>query len=95
MRGADITQEELFSFRTLEARIPQKHPLRQLRKVVNLLLATLNDEFDALYARRGRDSIPPERLLRASLLQVLFSIRSERQQVEQIDFDLLYVGSSA
>lgn len=90
MRGADITQEELFSYRTLEARIPQKHPLRKLRKVVDLLLATLNDEFDALYARRGRDSIPPERLLRASLLQVLFSIRSERQLVEHIDFNLLY-----
>jgi len=82
MRGADITQEELFSYRTLEERIPKKHPLRQLRKVVDLLLATLNDEFDTLYARRGRDSIPPERLLRASLLQVLFSIRSERQLVE-------------
>jgi transposase len=91
MRGADITQEELFSYRTLEARIPHKHPLRKLRKVVDLLLATtLDDEFDALYARRGRDSIPPERLLRASLLQVLFSIRSERQLVEHIDFNLLY-----
>jgi len=90
MRGADITQEDLFSYRTLEARIPKKHPLRNLRKVVDLLLATLNDEFDALYARRGRDSIPPERLLRASLLQVLFSIRSERQLVEHIDFNLLY-----
>jgi len=90
MRGADITQEELFSFRTLEARIPQKHPLRELRKVVDLLLATLDDEFDAVYARRGRDSIPPERLLRTSLLQILFSIRSERQLVEQIDFNLLY-----
>lgn len=72
MRGADITQEQLFSYRTLENRIPKKHPLRKLRKVADLLLATLNDEFDALYARRGRDSIPPERLLRASLLQVLF-----------------------
>ncbi|WP_231890794.1 IS5 family transposase [Methylomonas koyamae] len=90
MRGADITQEQLFSYRTLESRIPKKHPLRKLRKVVDLLLATLNDEFDALYARRGRDSIPPERLLRASLLQVLFSIRSERQLVEHIDFNLLY-----
>lgn len=90
MRGADITQEDLFSYRTLESRIPKKHPLRKLRQVVDLLLATLNDEFDALYARRGRDSIPPERLLRASLLQVLFSIRSERQLVEHIDFNLVY-----
>lgn len=90
MRGADITQEELFSYRTLEARVPKHHPLRKLRAVVDILLATLDDEFDALYARRGRDSIPPERLLRASLLQVLLSIRSERQLVEHIDFNLLY-----
>ena len=61
MRGADITQEELFSYRTLEARIPKNHPLRKLRAVVDLLLTTLDAEFDALYARRGRDSIPPER----------------------------------
>jgi transposase len=90
MRGADITQEELFSYRTLEARIPKNHPLRKLRAVIDILLATLDDEFDALYARRGRDSIPPERLLRASLLQILFSIRSERQLMEHIDFNLLY-----
>ena len=90
MRGADITQEELFSYRTLETRIPKHHPLRKLRAVVDILLTTLDAEFDALYARTGRDSIPPERLLRASLLQVLFSIRSERQLVEQIDFNLLY-----
>jgi transposase len=90
MRGADITQEELFSYRTLEARIPKNHPLRKLRAVVDMLLTTLDAEFDALYARRGRDSIPPERLLRASLLQALFSIRSERQLVEHIDFNLLY-----
>ena len=90
MRGADITQEELFSYRTLEARIPKHHPLRKLRAVVDLLPATLDDEFNALYARRGRDSIPPERLLRASLLQILFSLRSERQLVEHLDFNLLY-----
>lgn len=90
MRGADITQEELFSYRTLEERIPQNHPLRPLRKVVDLLFVSLDDEFEALYAGRGRPSIPPERLLRASLLQVLFSIRSERQLVEHIDFNLLY-----
>ncbi|MGZ8201496.1 MAG: IS5 family transposase [Methylosarcina sp.] len=90
MRGADITQEELFSYRTLEERIPQDHPLRKFRAVVDILLKTLDSEFDALYARTGRDSIPPERLLRASLLQVIFTIRSERQLVEQIDFNLLY-----
>lgn len=90
MRGADITQEELFSYRTLEERIPQDHPLRPLRAVVNILLKTMDAELDALYARTGRESIPPERLLRASLIQVLFSIRSERQLVQQIDFNLLY-----
>lgn len=90
MRGADITQEELFSYRTLEERIPQDHPLRKFRAVVDILLKTLDSEFDDLYARTGRDSIPPERLLRACLLQVIFTIRSERQLVEQIDFNLLY-----
>lgn len=75
MRGADITQEELFSYRTLEARIPQSHPLRKMRAVVDILLATLDDEFTALYARHCRDSIPPKRLLRAGLLHILFSIR--------------------
>lgn len=90
MRGADITQEELFSYRTLEERIPQSHPIRQLRKVVDLLLKSMDAEFSALYAKTGRRSIPPERLLRASLLQVLFTIRSERQLVQQIDFNLLY-----
>ncbi|MEC4749604.1 IS5 family transposase [Methylomicrobium sp. Wu6] len=90
MRGADITQEELFSFRTLEARIPKSHPLRKLRAVVDILLSTLDDEFGVLYAFTGRESIPPERLLRASLLQILFSIRSERQLMEQIDFNLLF-----
>ncbi len=90
MRGADITQPELFSYRTLEERMPMEHPLRKLRAVVDLLLTTLDSEFDALYARTGRESIPPERLLRASLIQVLFSIRSERQWVQQIEFNLLY-----
>ena len=90
MRGADITQEELFSYRTLEERIPDGHPIRKLRKVVDLLLKSMDEEFEPLYARTGRESIPPERLLRASLLQVLFSIRSERQLVQQIEFNLLY-----
>lgn len=90
MRGADITQEELFSYRTLEERIPADHPLRPLRAVVDILLKTMDAELDALYAGIGRESIPPERLLRASLIQVLFSIRSERQLVQQIDFNLLY-----
>jgi transposase len=90
MRGADITQEGLFSYRTLEERVPKDHPLRKLRAVVDILLTTMDSELDALYAKTGRASIPPEWLLRASLLQVLFSIRSERQLVQQIDFNLLF-----
>lgn len=90
MRGADITQEELFSYRTLEERIPKNHPLRKLRAVVDILLTTMDADLDALYAKTGRASIPPERLLRASLIQVLFSLRSERQLVQQIEYNLLY-----
>jgi len=90
MRGADVTQEDLFSYRTLEERIPADHPLRHLRKVVDILLTTMDAELDALYAKTGRESIPPERLLRASLIQILFSIRSERQRVQHLDFNLLY-----
>ncbi len=90
MRGIDYTQNELFSYRTLESRIPGDHPLRKLRYLVDILLTTLDEEFDDLYSRRGRASIPSERLLRASLLQILFSIRSERQLIEHIDFNLLY-----
>jgi transposase len=90
MRGADLIQEELFSYRTLENRIPKAHPLRKLRAVVDRPLTTLDSEFDALYARTGRASIAPERLRRASLIQVLFSIRSERQWVQQIEFNPLY-----
>jgi len=81
MRGADITQAALFSYRTLEARIPQVHPLRKLRAVVDGLLAAMHPELEALYAGAGRASIPPKRLLRASLIQTLYSIRSERQLV--------------
>lgn len=90
MRGADVTQASLFSYRTLEDRIPTKHPLRKLRLVVDAILATLREELDELYATTGRHSIPPERLLRASLIQTLFTIRSERQLVQHIDFNLLY-----
>src|SRR5687767_2557333 len=90
MRGADITQAALFSYRSLEERIPKAHPLRKLRVVVDAILAAMDAELDALYATTGRDSIPPERLLRASLIQTLFSIRSERQLVNHIDYNLLY-----
>jgi len=90
MRSADVTQSEMFSYRTLEERIPASHPLRKLRALVDGILATLHGEFEALYAKTGRPSIPPERLLRASLIQTLYSIRSERQLMQHIDYNLLY-----
>lgn len=85
-----MTEALLFSYRTLEERIPQDHPLRKLRGVVDALLGTLHADFNALYCRTGRHSIAPERLLRASLIQVLYSIRSERQLVQHLDYNLLY-----
>ena len=80
----------MFSYISLEERVPQAHPLRKLRAVVDALLATMSREFEAVYARRGRPSVPPEMLLKALLLQILFSIRSERQLVEAINYNLLY-----
>jgi transposase len=90
MRGSDERTGSLFSFVDLEARVPQRHPLRKIRQIVNDALATLNAEFSTLYASEGRPSIAPERLLRASLLQAFFSVRSERQLMEQIDYNLMF-----
>lgn len=90
MRGTDETSGSLFSYVDLEARIPARHPLRKIRQVVNEALASLDGEFDALYTDFGRPSIPPERLIRASLIQILFSIRSERQLMEQMQYNLLF-----
>ncbi|MBZ0093915.1 MAG: IS5 family transposase [Sulfuricella sp.] len=90
MRGADVTQSAIFSYRTLEERIPRKHPLRKLRGLVDGVLETLHADFDAMYAGSGRPSIPPERILRASLIQTLYTIRSERQLVQHIEYNLLY-----
>lgn len=90
MRGSRDFQGAMFSYISLEERVPQTHPLRKLRAVVDALLATMNREFEAVYARRGRPSVPPEMLLKALLLQILFSIRSERQLVEAINYNLLY-----
>ena len=80
----------MFSYISLEERVPAKHPLRKLRALVDALLASMSAEFEAVYARRGRPSVPPEMLLKALLLQILFSIRSERLLVEAIDYNLLY-----
>lgn len=90
MRSPDITQHKLYSYLDLESRIPDKHPLRKLRVLVDGILRTMDEQFAALYSVTGRPSIAPERLLRASLLQVLYTIRSERQLVQHIEFNLLY-----
>ena len=90
MRGTDKASGSLFSYVDLEERIPLQHPLRKIRQVVNDALASLDAEFDALYTDFGRPSIPPERLIRASILQLLFSVRSERQLMEQMDYNLMF-----
>ena len=90
MRGDDARSGSLFSYVDLEARVPVDHPLRPIRVMVNDVLAALSGAFEALYAHRGRPSIAPERLLRALLLQAFYSIRSERQLMEQLEFNLLY-----
>jgi transposase len=90
MRGSDARSGELFSYVDLEERVPAKHPLRVIRRIVNDVLTLLDVEFAALYAAGGRPSIAPERLLRALLLQVFYTIRSERQLMEQLHYNLLY-----
>src|SRR6516225_2513017 len=90
MRGSDDGSGSLFSYVNLEARVPMGHPLRVIRQIANGALAELNGDFSALYAQLGRPSIPPEKLLRASLLQAFYSIRSERQLMERLQFDLLF-----
>ena len=90
MRGTDETSGSLFSYVDLEERIPARHPLRKIRQVVNDALASLDAEFETLYTDFGRPSIPPERLIRASLLQILFSVRSERQLMEQMNYNLMF-----
>ncbi len=90
MRGTDEASGALFSYVDLDERAPAGHPLRKIRQIVNDALTSLDAEFDALYTKEGRPSIAPERLIRASLLQMLFSIRSERQLMEQMDYNLLF-----
>lgn len=90
MRGRFEDQGRLFSYMSPETRVPASHPLRKVRELVREVLAGLNGSFARLYAREGRPSIPPERLLSALLLQVFYGIRSERQLMEQLDYNLLY-----
>jgi transposase len=91
MRGGDrAAGDALFSYVSLEARVPASHPLRLIRAVVDKALEVLSPRFEELYARTGRPSVPPEKLVRALLLQAFFSIRSERQLMQQLDYNLLF-----
>jgi len=90
MRGTDSKQEAMFSYVSSEARIPPKHPLRPIKALVSEALAQMDRKFEKLYSQTGRPSIAPERLIRALLLQVLYTIRSERLLVEQLEYNLLF-----
>src|ERR1035437_4447680 len=92
MRGTEREQVTMFSYVSLEEHISTDHPLRPVRAMVDRALAALSPAFDALYADSGRPSIPPEQLLRALLLQVLYTVRSERPLMEQLDYNLLFRG---
>jgi transposase len=90
MRGHDAQQPILFSYVSLEDRVPKQHPLRVIRSIVDRVLETLSGDFERLYARVGRPSVPPEQLLRALLVQILYSVRSERLLMEQLNYNLLF-----
>jgi transposase len=90
MRGADMDQGGLFSYVSMESRVPGNHPLRRVRALLDEALESMSRDFDRVYAEGGRESVAPERLVRALVLQVLYSIRSERLLVEQLDYNLLF-----
>lgn len=90
MRGSDKQTGSLFSYVNLEERVPSRHPLRKIKGVVDAALVSLDADFERVYAGDGRPSIAPERLMRAALVQILFSIRSERQLMEQLEYNLLF-----
>ena len=90
MRGADRDQDGLFSYVSMEQRIPPTHPLRRIRALLDEALSSISRDFDRVYAEGGRESVAPERLVRALVLQVLYSIRSERLLCEQLDYNLLF-----
>ena len=90
MRGNDVQQGGMFSYVSLESRVPPAHPLRGIKALLDEALASMSRDFDRVYASEGRPSIPPERLVRASALQILYSIRSERLLCEQLDYNLLF-----
>src|SRR5512138_1194843 len=90
MRGQDHQQSDIFSYLSPEQRVRQDHPLRAIRAMADLALWSMSERFDAMYAKTGRPSIPPEKLLRAQLIQMLYSIRSERLLMEEIDYSMLF-----
>src|SRR5215469_574519 len=90
MRGIDHQQSDMFSYLSPEARVRKDHPLRSVRTMTDEILSNMSPLFDAMYAEGGRPSIPPEKLLRAQLLQMLYSVRSERLLMEEIDYSILY-----
>jgi len=90
MRGDSKNQGQLFSYVSLESRIPNSHPIRKVRKIVDLAIEEIEPAFDDMYSSVGRPSIPAEQLIHAMLLQIFFTIRSERQLVERLDYDLMF-----
>src|SRR6476646_10677041 len=90
MRGDDIQQSAMFSYISPEKRVPQNHPLRAIRTITDEVLTKLSRAFTAMYARIGRPSVPPEQILRALLLLVLYTVRSERMLMEQLEYNLLF-----
>jgi transposase len=90
MRGTDHQQSGMFSYISAERRVATDHPLRAIREMVDVALRNMGPQFETMYAKVGRRSIPPEKLLRALLLQVLYTVRSERMLMEQLDYNLLF-----
>jgi transposase len=90
MRGQDHQQSDIFSYLSPEQRVRQDHPLRAIRAMADLALWGMSERFDSMYSKSGRPSIPPEKLLRAQLIQMLYSVRSERLLMEEIDYSVLY-----
>lgn len=90
MRGSDVKQSTIFSYVSAEERVPCDHPLRSIRHMTDTILNKLSSAFECMYSRIGRPSIPPEQLLRALLLQVLYTVRSERMLMEQLEYNLLF-----
>ena len=90
MRGLDHQQAAMFSYLSPEQRVPSDHPLRAIRQITDTLLTQMSLLFARMYSQIGRPSIPPEKLLRALLLQVLYTVRSERMLMEQLEYNLLF-----